>query len=143
MKNYLIILSLGLILLSCKGDIVKVPEFEPIESERVVLLEEMTGVSCPNCPKGTAEIEAIKTLYGDQVIPVGIHGIFLSWPTNESKYDLRNDFSRQLEANLASGTSKPAALINRSVPSGGTSTVVQSSDLWAGYVEDQLNSTLR
>ncbi len=138
MKKIAFILVLFVATLGCDKNVVVVPEFEPIDSERVVLLEEMTGVSCPNCPKGTAEIDAIKALYGDQVIPVGIHGIFLSWPTKESHFDFRNEFSRLLETNLAPGTSKPAALINRSLPSGASSKVVQSPDLWSGYVESQL-----
>jgi hypothetical protein len=136
------ILVVGILILvfgSCDKNIVIVPEFQAVESERVVLLEEMTGVSCPNCPKGTAEVDAIKQLYGDQVIPVGIHGFFLSWPTKESEFDFRNDFAKQLEMTLAPGTSKPAALINRSIPSGETSKVFPSPDLWAGYVEEQLN----
>lgn len=136
------ILILGLLLMilsSCDKSIVLVPEFEAIESDRVVLIEEMTGVSCPNCPKGTAEVEAIKELYGDQVIPVGIHGFFLSWPTKESKFDFRNDFAKQLEMTLAPGTSKPAALINRSLPMGEPTRAIASPDLWAGYVADQLN----
>ena len=132
------ILAFVLLIASCNNSLVTVPEFEPIASERVVLLEEMTGVSCPNCPKGTAEIDAIKALYGQQVIPIAIHGIFLSWPTSESKYDLRNDFSRSLEANLASGTSKPAALINRINVEGTDSKVFNSPDLWAGHIESQL-----
>lgn len=127
-----------LVFLGCQGTIIDVPGVETIESERVVLLEEMTGVSCPNCPKGTAEIEAIKQRYGKQVIPIGIHGFFLSWPTKESEFDFRNDFAKELEMNLAPGTSKPAALINRALPSGEQSRVVQSPDLWIGYVEEQL-----
>lgn len=138
MKQLSIVILAIILISSCKGDIVTVPEFEPIASDRVVLLEEMTGVSCPNCPKGTAEVEAIKVLYGDQVIPVGIHGIFLAWPTSDSKYDLRNDFSKALETSLAPGTSKPAALINRAIPSGEDEKVILSPELWAGYIEEQL-----
>lgn len=138
MKQLLFIAFVSLLITSCESNVVLVPEFEAVVSERVVLLEEMTGVSCPNCPKGTAEIESIKALYGDQVIPIGIHGIFLSWPTKESHFDFRNEFSRLLEVNLAPGTSKPAALINRAIPEGQDNAVVQSSDLWGGYVEAQL-----
>ncbi|WP_235297653.1 Omp28-related outer membrane protein [Portibacter marinus] len=136
--RYLAVIAVLFTLLGCEGSIVRIPEFEAIESQRVVLLEEMTGVSCPNCPKGTSEIEAIKQRYGDQVIPVGIHGFFLSWPTKESEFDFRNDFAKQLEMTLAPGTSKPAALINRAIPSGGETRVIQSPDLWSGYVADQL-----
>jgi len=138
MKYVWVILSI-LAFTTCDKNIVVVPEFEAIESDRVVLLEEMTGVSCPNCPKGTAEIEAIKELYGEKVIPIGIHGFFLSWPTKEREFDFRNDFAKELELNLAPGTSKPAALINRALPSGESSKVIQSPDLWSGYVEAQLN----
>lgn len=127
-----------IILFSCEQRYVEVPEFEAIESDRVVLIEEMTGVSCPNCPKGTAEVEAIKALYGDQVIPIGIHGIFLAWPTAESEFDLRNEYSRELETLLAPGTSKPAALFNRAIPEGRTNAVVENTDLWSGIVEEQL-----
>ncbi len=137
MEKYIYITIL-LLFLGCRENLVVVPEFESIESERVVLLEEMTGVSCPNCPKGTAEVESIKALYGDQVIPIGIHGIFLSWPTKQSKFDFRNDFSKLLETNLAPGTSKPAALINRILPSGQSKKAIISPDLWSGYIESQL-----
>jgi hypothetical protein len=138
MKGFIYILFLT-ILFSCESRLVTVPEFEPIESERKVLLEEMTGVSCPNCPKATTEIEALKALYGKKVIPVAIHGIFLSWPTDESKYDFRNEFSQLLETTYAPGTSKPAALINRAIPGGASSAVLQSPDLWGNYIEEQLN----
>lgn len=137
--NRIYIIALIIFFASCKGSIITVPEFVPTESDRVVLIEEMTGVSCPNCPKGTAEIESLKALYGDKVIPIAIHGIFLSWPTAESKYDLRNEFSRLLEANFASGTSKPAALINRITPDGESDKVIDSPDLWGSHVESQLS----
>ena len=137
--KYLWILVAILGISGCDKNIVIVPEFEAIESDRVVLLEEMTGVSCPNCPKATAEVEVIKELYGEQVIPIGIHGFFLSWPTKESEFDFRNEFAKQLELNLAPGTSKPAALINRALPSGEPTRVLQNPDLWNGYVEAQLN----
>lgn len=44
--------------------------FEPVKR---VVLEEMTGVSCPNCPQGHIAIEACERQYKDQFIPVSIH----------------------------------------------------------------------
>lgn len=38
-----------------------------------VVLEEMTGITCPNCPQGHIAIEACERQYKDQFIPVGIH----------------------------------------------------------------------
>lgn len=38
-----------------------------------VVLEEMTGVTCPNCPQGIISIEACERQYGDAFIPISIH----------------------------------------------------------------------
>ena len=38
-----------------------------------VLLEEMTGVTCSNCPLGILAIERLRDTYGDLFIPVSIH----------------------------------------------------------------------
>lgn len=44
--------------------------FEP--TKRVVL-EEMTGVDCPNCPLGILSIEKCEKAFGEQFIPLSIH----------------------------------------------------------------------
>lgn len=44
--------------------------FKPV---RRVLLEEMTGVTCPNCPQGHIVIEQCERQYKDQFIPISIH----------------------------------------------------------------------
>ncbi len=44
--------------------------FEP--TKRVVL-EEMTGVDCPNCPLGILSIEKCEKAFGDRFIPLSIH----------------------------------------------------------------------
>ncbi len=44
--------------------------FEPVKR---VVLEEMTGITCGNCPLGHIAIEHLRNLYGDQFIPIGIH----------------------------------------------------------------------
>lgn len=41
---------------------------------RTVVLEEGTGTKCPNCPRGLKAIEMMEELYGDQFIPIAIHG---------------------------------------------------------------------
>lgn len=38
-----------------------------------VVLEEMTGVTCPNCPQGIIAIEACERQFKDQFIPISIH----------------------------------------------------------------------
>lgn len=44
--------------------------FEP--TKRVVL-EEMTGVDCPNCPLGILSIEKCEKAFGEKFIPISIH----------------------------------------------------------------------
>lgn len=44
--------------------------FEP--TKRVVL-EEMTGIDCPNCPLGIISIEKCEKAFGDRFIPISIH----------------------------------------------------------------------
>lgn len=44
--------------------------FSPVKR---VVLEEFTGVNCPNCPLGYLAIEKISGLYGDRFIPMALH----------------------------------------------------------------------
>ncbi len=44
--------------------------FEPVKR---VVLEEMTGIDCPNCPQGILTIEKCEKAFGDQFIPISIH----------------------------------------------------------------------
>lgn len=38
-----------------------------------VVLEEMTGIDCPNCPLGIVTIEKLRRIHGDRIIPVSLH----------------------------------------------------------------------
>ncbi len=44
--------------------------FEPVKR---VILEEYTGITCGNCPKGILAIEHLREIYGDLFIPISIH----------------------------------------------------------------------
>lgn len=44
--------------------------FKPVKR---VVLEEMTGVGCPNCPLGIVTIEKLRKMWGDRFIPVSLH----------------------------------------------------------------------
>lgn len=43
------------------------------QTEKRVLLEEFTGITCSNCPLGIIAIDKLKQTYGSQFIPVSIH----------------------------------------------------------------------
>lgn len=103
-----------LFLLSCNEIPVEIGESEIPETEKVVLIEELTGASCPNCPKGSAAVESILELFGDKVAAIAIHGEFLSQPINgRSKYDFRNPKAKDLENWFRPFLGKPCATVNR------------------------------
>ncbi len=49
---------------------IKCLAFEPVKR---VVLEEMTGTTCSNCPLGILAIENLEKLYGENFIPISIH----------------------------------------------------------------------
>jgi thiol-disulfide isomerase/thioredoxin len=139
MKNLQIITLIATaMLLSCTEKEVIVPDFVAPESDRVVLLEELTGVSCPNCPSGAAKVEDLLQLYEGQLVVMAIHGDFDAEPLEGySKYDFRNEEGKELEDYLKPFYGKPSAAINRVSNSGGELGII-GVDTWGGYIEDEL-----
>lgn len=76
-----------------------------------VVLEEMTGITCPNCPQGIIAIEACERQYKDQFIPVSIHS-----------YD-GDDLGAQFRpyTSFLGLSGAPSARINRIVPNAANS----------------------
>lgn len=136
MKKIFYIVAIIIIMSSCREQLVMVPDFMPPPSERVVLIEELTGVSCPNCPVGTAKLKELKSLYGERIVIIGVHGSFLSWPTPESKYDFRNEKAADIEDYLRPWEGKPAAAVNRVQYTDELS--VSTPDLWSNYIDEEL-----
>ena len=52
----------------------------PIAQDKVVLIEELTGVRCPNCPDGHQEVETILANNPGRVLAVAVHTPFLGQP---------------------------------------------------------------
>jgi len=132
-------LVIFLLLCSCTEKEIIIPPFEPIISDRVVLVEEVTGVRCPNCPSGSAKIASLIEQFPDQVIAVAIHGSFLTSPYAESKYDFRHEAARELENYLKPWEGKPAAFVNRKKFENEPLRSVPEFDLLATYVAQELN----
>lgn len=98
---------------ACEERVVIIPEINNDCSDKVILVEELTGVSCPNCPRGTAVVEDILALFPEKVIVVGVHGDFLSEPRSDSKYDFRSESAKEVEDYLKPWIGKPAATVDR------------------------------
>lgn len=140
MKNILLLFLVMMMFSSCEETMVMIPDNDPIVTEKTVLIEDLTGVQCPNCPKGTAAIDFILEAFGANVMAIGIHGTLQAEPIpNESKYDFRNPFAQELEEFHKPWFGKPTALINRVKFDGEINIGVINIDLWFGLVEQELN----
>ena len=116
MKHLSFILALGALFfgISCNEIPVEIGDTPVPETDKVVLLEELTGASCPNCPKGSAAVESILETFGDKVAAVAIHGDFLAQPIHgRSKYDFRNPKAKDLENWFRPFLGKPCATVDR------------------------------
>ena len=125
------------IFLSCEEIPIVIADPVIPDSEKVVLIEELTGASCPNCPKGSAAIENILNKFPGRVAVVGIHGDFLSNPTSKSKYDFRHPKAKSLENWFQPWFGKPSASINR-VKDENDMIMIDIPELWQAAVEKEL-----
>lgn len=86
----------------------------PISSERMILLEDYTGVRCINCPTAAAEITRLQEFYGDNLIVVGVYPLQptgLTMPYDPSR-DLRTDVA-QTWASAFAIEQFPMGMVNR------------------------------
>ncbi len=61
-------------------------------NRRFMVLEEFTGQKCSSCPRGTREISRLRTIFGEQLIPVGIHTGFFATPNPPGSPMYTTDF---------------------------------------------------
>ena len=112
-KKHISIAFIIVVCISCSEPEVIIPPLEVPTSGKKVLVEDLTGVRCPNCPSANARLEAIKSIYGDNVIILGVHGNLLTRPLDENIYDFRSPAAMELEASYIPILGKPSAVINR------------------------------
>ena len=99
---------------SCEEKCIDIPPPPPAPENKVILIEEITGVSCPNCPAGAATIADFKATYPDNVVSVAYHS-----PPNftdlrpTSLYDFRRDEAADIETAIGGAFGKPSAAFNR------------------------------
>lgn len=137
------LLTFLICLMGCLETPVTIPEFQVQDTERVVLVEYLTGVKCPNCPKSTTLLKGIKNQFPKNIAIVSIHGRFLTEPLSNSKFDFRNEFSRQLEESYRPFIGKPAAMINRVKFPDEPNLAADFPDLWPAYITDEISKAPR
>lgn len=132
-NNYTIEVSFGSVTDIFKGSIANLA----FATTKRVVLEEMTGIDCINCPQGFLSIEKCEKTFGDQFIPVSIHTY-----TGDPYMGSLQPYTAFLGLNGA-----PSARINRipgtyypMVQSGGNYYLSKSDDpVWYDVVADELS----
>ena len=134
-----IIVFLGIMTLQGLGCDEIVPEYRlerPVPGERKILVEEFTGVRCPNCPEGTLELENLKSIYGESLIIVSIHAGDFVFPYENSKFNFETQDGNRLLDVLGNPIGYPSAVINRKLFEGENSYQLFSSK-WISLIGDE------
>lgn len=108
---------------------------------KIVLIEEFTGVRCPNCPQGHDITANIKATNPGRVVSVSLHPInSLGAPYPFSVQDFRSQKAQTLFDYLGQIGLQPAAGIDRKVFSGETK-ILLDKNKWTNYTSQQLAAT--
>lgn len=113
------------------------PSVDSTNAKKVILLEEFTGVRCPNCPAGSVLAEQLANQYSGQVIIVSIHSGFFSIPYPNAE-NFKIEAGAQIENLLEKATAYPSAAINRKLFENESRRIV-SSPQWNNYIQKELN----
>jgi len=114
-----------------------IPPPEETNQQKVVLLEEFTGVRCPNCPAGSELAEELASQYEGQVIIVSIHsGVFsIPYPNAEN---FKSADGIEIENLLGKAAAYPSAAINRKLFEGENRPIIPSTK-WNNYIKAELD----
>ena len=106
------------------------------QQQRIVLLEEFTGVRCVNCPAASTFIEELKNIYGDRLVVMAIHAGIFSFPYPESQHDFRTSDGDNIQSLLGEPVGYPSGVVNRKqFPDEPSLQLGQAQ--WAGYIAQE------
>lgn len=111
---------------------------EPIQ-DKGILIEDLTGVRCVNCPTAALRAKSLDSMYPDRVAVVGLYTaapVNLTFPHDNSE-DLRTEFATNIYTNLYSSPPLPAGGINRKIFDG-QNEINQANQLWPSRVQIEL-----
>ena len=115
--------------------------------QKVVLLEEYTGVYCYTCPATHLVTAGILAAYPNKVIATNTHstsfGIYTNPLVMGNLYDFRTVDGDSVVNMLGSVISLPSAAIDRKIHSGETRIISENRDFWQSYVAQQLSGDVK
>lgn len=127
-------------MVACKEQPLEIPNLTV--GKRHILVEELTGVRCQNCPDGTRELVNLQNQLGaENLVVVSIHAAgnysdpYISDPANQ--YDFRFPEAQALANYIGEAEGFPTATINRRLVEGNTSLFVFRT-AWAGLIAHEL-----
>lgn len=90
---------------------------EPAQ-DKMILIEELTGVECVNCPQGAAKLEALNAENNNSLIIVSLHAGVLTNPINKNGFISTQNFqtedgSQLLKTVFNGEGNKPSIAVNR------------------------------
>jgi hypothetical protein len=107
-----------------------------------VVIEDFTGVNCPNCPAGHAIIAALETQYPGKIVPVAYHpSNILGRPFSYSAQDLENQGSTNLLTYLQDQGQEPEGAVDREVFPCGGGPILMDYTCWTGAVGQEIGLT--
>lgn len=131
-----LLLILGGFLSACREEPIVIPNLSV--GARTVLVEELTGVRCGNCPDGTKDLVELKKRFGNRLVIVAVHAApGFDVPYSESKEDFRTAKGTQLANFIGQAAFYPCAAVNRRLVSGEPERYLPRS-IWAGIVAEEL-----
>jgi len=114
MNKIALYIVLAFLTIGCTETPVTLPEKITPADGKVILLEDLTGVECANCPSATMIIDEIAEDFPGNIIVVAVHGGTLQTkPYPESKHDFRSEDSDFITEYLRPWFGKPAISYNR------------------------------
>lgn len=146
MKKILIFSAFAALALASCDNIPLEDRYIPVEvnkSEKVVLLEDYTGMQCVNCPDAAAIIDNIHHVYGENFIAVGLHPTSGPYqkPMPGADGQLVDLSSTDADAYYKKYSVKafPTAMIDRSSFDG--LKLLDNKDKWSSYVAEEMLQT--
>jgi len=110
--------------------------------QRIILVEDFTGASCPNCPSAHTVLESIETQHPGRLAIMALHILNFTQaePQPGAQYDFRTQDATDISNTIYGGVSlMPSAGINRLVNSG-NGINPPNNNLFGSFVWSQMMS---